>query len=185
MVYRFNAPDETVRQDYFDWLIGLVGERGCLLLLKTLHERAFVAMLDKDENRGMDGVELREEYYEKEPYFESEALDGPCSVLEMLIALARRMSFDVKEVDEDADTTAIWFWTMLDNLGIGSVTDEVFAENEFFVAETIDDFLSRGYGADGYGGLFPLKYPSADQRQVEIWYQKESYLRENGCLCER
>lgn len=181
VVYRFRSSDGAIRQDYFDWLCSIVGERDRLLLLRSLHERDFVAVLDKDSNRAMDGMELRDEYFETNPYYESGALDGPCSVLEMLIGLARRIDFDLKKTDFDRDRTADWFWIMIENLGLEGYTDEDFYDGEgaeFAISETIDTWLSREYLPDGRGGLFPLRWPSADQRDVEIWYQKEQFLKE-------
>lgn len=180
MVYRFRAADEAIRQDYFDWLCGLVGERDRLMLLKALHDRDFIPLLEKDDNRAMDGIELREEYYETNPYYESEALNRPCSVLEMMIGLARRIDFDLKKTDYDKDMTGEWFWMMVQNLGIYGYPDEDYFDLDgmFNISEALDILVSRSYLPDGQGGLFPLRRPNADQREVEIWFQKEAYLKE-------
>lgn len=180
MVTRYTASNETIRQDYFDWLCGLVGDRCSWMLLRTLHDRDFVPVIKRDENRALDGIELREEYYETNPYFETDALEGPCSVLEMLIALAQRIDFETKDAVSDEIHTSDWFWEMLDNLGISCYDDDNFYDLDavFNIAEALDVFLSRSYGADGLGGIFPLKWPTADQREIEIWFQKEAYLKE-------
>jgi hypothetical protein len=48
------------------------------------------------------------------------------------------------------------------------------------ILDCIDRFLSRKYDYNGVGGIFPLrKGASEDQRNVEIWYQMQSYLMEN------
>lgn len=182
MVHRFTTTDERVRQDYFDWLCGQVRHHEHWLLLKALHDRDFVAMIDKDENRALDGIALREEYFETNPYYDTGALEGPCSILEMLIALARRIDFSTQNTEIGVNRTAEWFWEMVENLGLKEYSDEDYFDLDgmFNVSEALDVFLSRSYAPDGNGGLFPLKYPTVDQREVELWFQKELYLKERG-----
>ena len=100
-----------------------------------------------------------------------------CSMLEMLIALARRVSF------ESYSTATDWFWCMIQNLELGKYTDDIY---EVSIMEEVEEALknlnARNYGADGSGGLFPLRKPAMDQRRVEIWYQMQAYLLEGEYL---
>lgn len=130
--------------------------------------------MPNDDNRMEDGKELRQEFlYEFK--VDDTWMNEPCSVLEMLIALARRLAF---EVNGDTDE---WFWHLMYNLGLEQYTDDVF---NHVVAEDVDDildtFLDRKYGHNGEGGLFPLEETRADQTEVEIWYQMSTYLLERG-----
>lgn len=70
--------------------------------------------------------------------------------------------------------TAQWFWSMINNLDLGSMTDSRFDKR--FVDERLDIFLNRKYEPDGKGGLFRIRGCDRDLRTVEIWYQLCWYL---------
>lgn len=102
------------------------------------------------------------------PFFEPDA-----SVLEMLIVLARRVSF------ESYSTPDAWFWKLLENLELNRCTDYHYNDNVAREIErTLERFLDRRYSSDGVGGIFPLRQPAGDQRNIELWYQMSEYLRE-------
>lgn len=144
------------------------------LLVEQLFLKDFRWSIPNDDNRMEDGKELRQEFlYEYE--VDQKWMDEPCTVLEMLVALARRVAF------EDSGEPDEWFWKLMDNLGLEQYTDEVY---NYVVAdevnEVLDIFLDRRYEYNGYGGLFPLDHTDADQTEIEIWYQMSSYLLEHG-----
>lgn len=182
-----------VGQMYFDWLKNLVGAdqqlRSYDILLLTLHHKAFVSYVDRDENRAFDGIELRDEFLEESRIGHMDwggmDLDIPCSVLEMMIALARRMDFETSDPYEDEtigpyDRTAFWFWEMVENLGLTEVDDDTYSENwaRAYVDTVVETLVERRYSYSGDGGLFPLEYAEEDQRDIEIWYQMSAYLAE-------
>ena len=128
-----------------------------------------------DDNRIEDGKALRLEFLNQ---FEAEGsqewVEQECSMLEMLIALSRRVEF------ESAHDAYHWFWTMLDNLNLRVYTDSVYDDEVvMLVDQAMIAVIDRRYRANGTGGLFPLARPTRDQRKVEIWYQMSSYLLEN------
>lgn len=178
-------------QDYFRWLCEMIGvdegDRSWRILAKTLHEIPFFSIVEHDDNRGYDGMELREEYLRTTNYPKYLTLDGECSVFEMLVALARRMSFEscdpYHSVDDDEDTDK-WFHELIQNLGLDEFDDENFydLEGDWKVEKIIDQMLNRRYMTNGVGGLFPLKQPKEDQRDVEIWGQMCAYLTEKECV---
>ena len=45
--------------------------------------------------------------------------------------------------------------------------------------DILTKFMRREYDASGLGGLFALRYPKEDMRDIEIWYQMMSYLEED------
>lgn len=171
-----------IRQDYFQWLVDKVHGENHLLLMKDLHERPFIAIVDNDNNRAYDGIELREDYIAEE-LDEEDAwkmdMSAECSVLEMLIALAKEMDFQLAYDDEDR--TDIHFWEMMENLNLTRFTDEEYVSEGgvYMVDAILTDFLTRDYEPDGRGGIFPLRNPTKDQRGVELWYQMQAYLGEN------
>ena len=72
------------------------------------------------------------------------------------------------------DRTGQWFWGMIVNLGLGSMTDGRYDRR--FVEGVLNRFLNREYEPDGRGGLFRIKHCNRDLRTVEIWYQLCWYL---------
>lgn len=171
---------------YFEWLYSMVGvpgdsnpERSHTLLLDQLIRKDFVWFIPNDDNRFSDGLFLREVFYE-DSLGPHDLLNQPCSVLEMLIALAGRMDYQTNKSNDDN----IWscFWLLLDNLGLRKYTDAVYttyAPAWIDVDDILDTFLHRRYKRNGEGGLFPLKRSRRDQRKIELWYQMSAYILEN------
>jgi hypothetical protein len=141
-----------------------------------MHIKPFTWFVYNDDNRETDGKELRYEFIAEFDIDDSDQPWGevPASVLEVLIGIARRCSF------ESYGTPAEWFWKLMENLGLSMYRDSVYhdglAED---VDRVLDQFLTRTYGKDGVGGLFPLRRTHPDQRRVELWYQMSAYLLEN------
>jgi len=173
---------EPLDELYFRWLYSQVASvkqknpsRTYWALLKQLFTKEFVWIIPNDDNRLEDGRDLREEFIEERQLHNVDPAwtELGCSMLEMLIALSRRLSF---EDDQPADE---WFWKLIENLGLRGFTDKHTYTAEI-VDEILDDVIWRTYGEDGQGGLFPLKHPNQDQRDIEIWYQLSAYLLESG-----
>lgn len=177
-----------VEQDYFHWLCEMMDvermDRAYWLLAKDLWQTPFYSLVPHDENRAMDGLALREEYLDETNYPRYIRLEGECSVFEMLVALARRIDFEMSDPYVDGDDSCHWFWTMIENLDLADYDDEHYVELDGMieVPEKLDRFLERTYRRNGKGGLFPLMRTSADQRKVEIWYQMNEYLMENEAI---
>lgn len=148
-------------------------------LLKRLSNLPFFWTVPNDDNRGVDGLKLREDFIEHMNlgFYEMAILAKEnCSVLEMLVALAIRIN-DICDGEEGAPK---WFWNMLKNIGLDNCSDERYQtlNGHVRVERYMNNMLSRSYGRDGSGGLFPLQHPHADQRGVELWYQMQAYLNE-------
>lgn len=182
----------SAEHEYFYWLCELVhidqDERTYWLLAKELFEKPFIPLIAHDENRSSDGLELREEYMSDADCYGELDIDGDCSIFEMLIALARRMDFETSDPNDPMDTndtTAYWFWEMIDNLGLMEFDDDSYIELEgqTYVDWILEIFVDRQYEPNGEGGIFPLKRVCEDQREVELWYQMNNYLMENKVVC--
>ena len=172
---------------YFDWMCRLVyndkyskktSYRKLLCYLDTIE---FTYILPLDDNRAEDGVDLRYRFGYEFEYDDSMIAsyldDRPCSVLEMMIALAMRCEETIMVNPDYGDRMGQWFWNMIVNLGLGPMTDAKFDKD--YVDEVIDRFLNRDYAPNGEGGLFTVDNPHRDMRSVEIWYQMCWYLDEN------
>jgi hypothetical protein len=134
-----------------------------------------------DRNRAEDGISLRYHYCQERHLSDGETArfmrrDEPCSVLEMMIALARRCEDDIMANSEIGDRTGLWFWDMISSLGLRDMDDIHFDER--IVRRAVIRFLERDYAPDGRGGLFYLPELHRDLRDVEIWYQAMWYLSE-------
>lgn len=176
---------KNINDEYFEWLFDLVcggrfaRKNSFRKLLMRLHDTDFRYVIENDLNRAEDGVDLRRRFaitieHEYSYDFIMDNLDGPCSVLELMIALAIRCEESIMDDPNVGDRTGQWFWGMVRNLGLGSMTDDRFDRN--FVDEAVNRFLDRDYEPDGTGGLFKIKRCEFDLRTVEIWYQLCWYL---------
>lgn len=175
----------SIHNEYFDWMYDMVCENRLAtgvsyrLLLGHLHRIHFKYLLPMDSNREADGVSLRYRYarhmgYEDNPEYITDVLNNPCSVLEMMVALAIRCETDIMDDPQVGNRMTQWFWIMLRNLGIGYMSDDRYDENA--VDNIIDRFLNRQYSPDGKGGLFLIDRCDCDLRTVEIWHQMCWYL---------
>ena len=175
-----------IKNEYFEWMYSIAcGNRysksiSYRKLLMLLHQIDFRYSILKDENREEDGIDLRYRFAtaisSHDDLIESiaEDLDGPCSVLEMILALAIRCEESIMDDPQIGDRTGQWFWGMINNMDLGSMTDDRFDKK--YVIERVDIFLDRKYKPDGKGGLFRIRNCDQDLRRVEIWYQLCWYL---------
>lgn len=177
--------DEIIKE-YFIWLCGKVNVSYKLygIIMKLLFDTIFDVKLPMDTNRFIDGIQLRElflteNHYLNNTFFENIINDRPCSVLEVLIALAIRCDENIMYDGEIGDRSYKWFWIMIENLGLDIL--DVFIDEEIYseLYLKVLNFIDRNYEKNGQGGLFPLKNPKKDQRKVEIWYQMNEFLIEN------
>lgn len=174
---------QSLKEKYFDWMCELVRHnerRGSYLkLLRYLDSADFQYSIEMDGNRFEDGINLRYRFGYDNDYLPSliaNSLDvKPCSVLEMMIALSIRCE-EIMDAPEKENQTGEWFFNMIDNLGLTDMTDSRF--NREYCFQTVERFLEREYEPNGKGGLFTVKKPKTDMRNVEIWYQMMWYINE-------
>lgn len=164
---------------YFCWLVGLIGdgyiEENYRKLLWKLYVTDFYYELDYDKNRAADGLFLRRTYSQKSG---NAVQDRPCSMLEMVIALARKAEDDIMHDPNFGDRTGHWFWIMLQNLGLDMEDD--FNFNEERIDHILDVFMHHRYGPNGqHGGIFPVRKCCRDLRKTDLWWQLNAYFEEN------
>lgn len=174
----------TIEREYFDWLCSLVcsgysTQASYEKLLTYLHDVPFRYSLPMDENRAKDGVGMRYRFARtKGPVSHAweilDALEGNCSVLEMMVALAVRCEESIMDDPNIGNRTGQWFWEMIVNLGLGAMTNSHFDWD--IVEPAITRFLDRDYEPNGKGGLFTVNHCHCDLRDVQIWYQMCWYL---------
>lgn len=171
-----------LQKRYFDWMYNRVmGSRlAYRKLLLRLNERKFTWLLQMDENRKEDGLDLRYRFGHENGIPDQDIVNlldiSDCSVLEMMTALAIHCEEDIMDDPEYGDRTGKWFWGMIKNMELASMDDAHY--DQAYVDERIDILLRRRYSSDGRGGLFHLKHCTEDLRNVQIWYQMNWYLNE-------
>lgn len=167
---------------YFQWLYSQVGDpsiknpaRTYWRMLRLLFIKEFVWLIPNDDNRIEDGRDLRYEFVDQQGLTNVDPgwMKLGCSMLELLIGLSRRLSF------EDEREPSVWFWEMIRNLGL-----EVYSDDAELPEDKIEDILDqviwRTYTRTGRGGLFPLRHAYGDQRDIELWYQLSAYVLEKA-----
>lgn len=177
----------TLDDLYLDWLykeaVGATRNanpaKSFWQLARQLYRTRFVWLIANDDNRAEDGVTLREEWIAECDIQEVDQnwFDEDCSMLEMMIALSRRASF------ESSGEPGDWFWHLLRNLKIDAYSDLRYsgsAQGE--IAKILDRVINRHYQRNGDGGLFPLRNAKKDQRKVELWEQMSVYLLEGDYI---
>lgn len=170
--------------EYYEWLVDLVGGserpggKNYDFLLDVLYKKDFVWFVPNDDNREADGLDIREEFIGLcNPVEVGEWVVQPCTMLEMLVGLAKRFSFQTSLGVIDS------FWLLITNPKLHQFTDERFMRNQHGVENEVDDILDniiyRSYPANGVGGLFPLHTNNGvDLAQKELWYQLCNYIAE-------
>ena len=163
--------NDNVLNEYFKWLYDQVKKKGKRYkkLIMALHNIKFRYSVDYDENRALDGTNLR--WYFVDDGGDDDILqwDEPCTVLEMIVALSLQIVSIM-----DVENVKHWFWVMLDNLNIAWMTDDEY--DKTYLYGRIAMFMDREYGPDGDGNIFYIPECSDDLRDVEIWCQMCWYL---------
>lgn len=160
---------DDLNRAYFKWLYPQVIDtehrnKPYEGLLMILYFKEFVWLVPNDDNRVQDGLDLRGEF--------GTALEGPCTFLEVLIGLSRRLEFMTDGTAEG------WAWQLLVNLELDKMSDPLGRTKQARVDEILEAVIWRTYNADGTGGFFPLAWPEEDQTKVELWYQMSAFVGE-------
>ncbi len=140
-------------------------------ILNIMFAKEFVWLVPNDDNRIVDGLDIRAEW----EWFDNvgQVVDlGPCSFLEVLIGISRRMAFIT---DESAEG---WGWQLLTNLRLDKMRDPLSQYKVRKAHDILDVVIWRNYNSDGSGGFFPLMRPKNNQREIELWYQMSEYFEE-------
>ena len=137
-----------IRNDYFNWMYDMV----CVNQSKTYYELfhfldqvEFVAVMPMDVNRAEDGRNFRYRFgYETGvPSYQISDSFGPspCSLLEMMVALAHRCEEQIMRDSKYGDRTNVWFWEMIKTLGLDDMYDGNF--DPLTASHIVYTFLKR------------------------------------------
>lgn len=144
-------------------------------LFEILHRIEFTWIIDRDDNREADGIDLREDYNIPIEYTNEECnnfMNHWCSVLEMMIGLAIRVDYEIIG-DPSEEHPEHFFMKMIRNL------DLLRLKEERTIIKIVNIWLNREFERNGRGSPFPVRNDRRDQRKLEIWDQMNSYISEN------
>lgn len=142
-------------------------------LVNIMFDKEFTWSVDHDDNRIVDALDLRIEYCNETRCRRTQmALLGPCSFLEVLIALSRHLAFVA------GGEPPGWAWQLVTNLELHKCKDPMSPRRIRAINRILDTCIQRTYSPDGQGGFFPLAWPDGDQTQIELWYQLNAYAAE-------
>ena len=167
---------------YFDYLTNLIDidSKSVIYskLLETLYYYDFIWLpnIPLDENRAKDGLQMRSMYKsflppEEHIAFDNSFIGRQCSVLEMFVAFADRLTYIVSSFDCPS-----YFWLFIENLGLNDYDNLRYDNNMVFAI--LDAFL---YGKKLNPGdqnppvLFPCRkvYENLDR---DLYMQANYYL---------
>lgn len=166
---------DELEQRYYKWLVSLIpawrDSHGTLL--RQLYDTPFRVTMIQDENRVGDGLSLRGRFI-GERHIDLSNRDAlkqcrPCSVLEVMIAMALRCEEEYMTQYSEEDPISVWFGPMILSLGLAHCSGPFYDTEEADVA--IRNFLNRAYQPDGLGGLFHVPGIQEDMRKLELWSQ--------------
>lgn len=175
--------DDALDRQYLTWLYAQVEsvkqrnpQKTYWSLMRQMFSKQYVWLVPNDDNRAKDGQELRQLFLQSVlvGHVDLHWLNMQCSMLEMLIGLSRRLSF------EGGGELRDWFWHLVETLQIRCNDAAYNGNTSALIDEVLDRVIWRTYHPNGRGGLFPLQHPMQDQTRVEIWHQLNSYLLELG-----
>jgi len=168
-----------LKESYLLWLENeLISEgdypdRSYFELVYLMFETEFKWSVDMDDNRLADGMELRAEFAHLHNASRTGMNRlGPCSFIEVLIGLSRRLAFVA------GGTARRWAWQLLVNLHLEKMWDHLSGSKRHAALQIMNTVIQRDYAPNGEGGFFPMAWDERDQRQVELWYQLNAYVEE-------
>lgn len=164
------------RENYYKWMIQMIDPYKDTAkvysgLLKELDNIPYTYELEMDGNREEDAYDLRRVYFSQN---QGSYDFGSPSVLEVMVALARRCEDNIMHDPEWGDRTDEWFWNMVVSLGFSECKGSDIDIQH--VDTVVNNMLNRKYPKNGEGSLFYVPHTSYDMRKLQIWDQMNIYL---------
>lgn len=172
---------DPMLRDYTKWLNKKMG-RGMRYskMFDLLNSLPFYwdPKIPMDANRSGDGLYLRLEFMDKvgvDVDIEKYVATRECSILEMLIAAAKRMDSEYLQVRSKYPGDVI-FWELIDNLDLSDASNDRFDKRR--VLQVTDHWLRRKFTRNGIGSPFPVHRAEEDFRRIEYWSMMQYYIQE-------
>ncbi len=173
---RSNAENE-----YITWLVeemNVVPYKNYGMLLRELYRYEFYGVVKYDEDRGADGLVLRETWADDVGYT-GDIFFGPPRVLETLIGISLRMESQIfgGPWADEWDYKRI-FWDLVNNLGLVKY-DEILSSSDYEeIGTVLDQFLSKVSRRDSFPNIFKFCVTPKNLRKMNLWNQMHLYISE-------
>lgn len=173
-----------MEEKYYEWLIESIDPLGTARdyyqpVLRKLYSTDFrwSHRFEDDRNRAEDGLTLRTIFADVVGLDVADLglNETPCSCLEMMVAIARRIELEILSMPGEDDIPK-WFWRFIEGLGLGAFKPEI--DTESYIERRINLWLDRKYYRNGYGGIFVVHDDFFDMRKMTIWKQMNAVLNE-------
>lgn len=174
---------ENLDRLYSAWLINVVARLPQYsMLLERLHSFEYLYSHPMDSNRYEDGISLRYTFALENTIDYGKVASMldilPCSILEMMVALACKAENMVEQPSFKYEFVQKYILVMIENLGFLDMTNDEFDKfPKSYPEDIIYDFLNGNYDpVTGKGGLFPNLLGLSNYNEQEIWIQFNWYL---------
>lgn len=172
---------------YYAYLISLIEppvgkystlrQRGLMLYELWKREFSWLDEYDHEEDRAMDGKALRDRFLIEFDETPDKIPQGPCRVLEMLIAFAIRIDtiiYDHVMGHRPYDILEMF----LINLGFSELTDTEIQpiKDAGYIDARIDNWINHHITPDGQGGLFRFPKPAYTINSLTNWDQMNKWI---------
>lgn len=166
---------------YVTWLVqrmNVVEEKNYGMLLRELYRKEFYAIVKYDEDRGADGVALREVWADEVDY-RGPLSFGPPRVLETIIGISLRIEDQIFGGPwADKWDHKMIFWDLINNLGLLDY-DGVLSNGDYEIVGTVlDQFLSKPSHRDTFANIFTFSVTPGNLRKMNLWGQMHAYIAE-------
>lgn len=171
----------NAENSYLTWLVkrmNVVDGKNYGMLLREMYRIEFYSVVKYDEDRGSDGIVLRETWADEVGYRGNVSF-GPPRVLEALVGISLRIEdqiFGGPWADE-WDYKNI-FWNLIDNLGLIEYDGVLNSIDYDKVVTILDRFLARTYQCDTFGNIFRFSVIPDKMRKMNLWSQMQLYIAE-------
>ncbi len=168
--------------EYLNWLvarINVVPNKNFGVLLRELYRWEFYSGVPHDEDRGADGMAIRNTWADEAGYKRFGDIDfGPPRILETIVGIALRVEdriFGGPWADE-WDYKRI-FWDLINNLGLieydGILTSLEYDE----VGTVLRNFLEKP-SRDKFPNIFVFSVTPKNLKKMNLWSQMGMYIQE-------
>jgi len=171
----------NAESDYVTWLIkrlNIIENKNYGMLLRELYRHEFYAVVKYDEDRGADGLALRDTWADEVEYKGSISFGLP-RVLETLIGISLRIEDQIFGGPwvNDWDYVRI-FWNLIKNLGLLEYDGVMNISDYKEVDAILNEFLSKTSHSDTFANIFVFSVTPKNLRKMNLWSQMHAYIAE-------
>lgn len=166
---------------YLAWLVGrinVIEDRDYDGLLRVLYGHEFYSVVKYDEDRGSDGIVLRDTWADEVGY-NGDISFGPPSVLETLIGISLRIEAQIfgGPWADEWDYKKV-FWDLINNLGLLEYDGYLSVSDYDDIVTLLDEFLSKTSHCDTFANIFHFSVTPRGLRKMNLWGQMHLYIAE-------